>query len=1010
MVQSSTDQSEAAGSDSQLAEKKSTQSSTASSEKVESDAAGSDSQLAEKKSTQSSTASSEKVESDAAGSDGQPAAKRKPRPLWDCLSEKERARMLENDYSDDSEQDKDFNPTSSEGSSSEEGEESSVEESPVTDKGKVKGKGKGKAKGRGKGRRVKYTGDAAEEISFEDPNFDPLHGSGGDTSDVSINRTDEDEGDENEAKKTRSKRKRVVPRRAASETPRVEPAIDQLNHCPVPDCSYTARRGTQMVNHLVKKHAWTTASAETGGPGPKGTWRRVEICRFCRTAWGNMARHMTLCLLNPVNKKERQPLRKYEAADPPPLAPTDAGFGVPLPKADPKPLDEILARFQRWALHGIKQLRPSTVRNYICGLRFFFEWQEQRDKSFIAGGLLDFGADRPIRAPDITMFFTENADKLSQRHSAVNGYQAFLKFMLQDLSDRFQELDVPPTLENGMRPNPYEQGKKNIDHMAGQAKACVARSNTALSEKAQTVVSRQFEELAFRCDDAFQLLVIHSFLNCDYVKDLDERLLGGEMEGGLLSEAWVRNYLMLRLLLTGGGQRSVAIRNFTLEEWQNLTMCKDDIGNKCFVVQCKDHKTPRLPANIFVESDELRSMLQLWAEVMRPRFFPKGYAPNPAETVIERYGDNSSRTFFLSERNAAVTRIDASIALFKEIVSEHVSKQLVPEGSLDGVSSHDFRVGNATWAATHPDIRIREIAAEIMNHSTSVHSKFYVKNKQEQAAYFGSARVAAVKAAGADAPKESGPPPEVLELLRGLQTETKVGSNVKLSLHADAFLEAVHDNAAVRDYYEAVLEDSNKNTSIAFRRIRFAIKEPEPQPGHSGLAPPKSKPSTERTRSPDSSELDEEADRAEAKEKAANASRAAARKKSQQVSTEGGRGLKLAEQNLVRTLFPDMRVAVPACEELARTNSQFAALWNRLLQRHVPTLKTGPAAFAAKVIRNYLDNLEGGKGTKPTASGPPPAQRVSKKATPKPSKAPPTHAQPKDHAKAGTSSSDDEGG
>jgi hypothetical protein len=95
---------------------------------------------------------------------------------------------------------------------------------------------------------------------------------------------------------------------------------------------------------------------------------------------------------------------------------------------------------------------------------------------------------------------------------------------------------------------------------------------------------------------------------------------------------------------------------------------------------------------------------------------------------------------------------------------------------------------------------------------------------------------------------------------------------------------------------------------------------------------------------------------------------------------------------------------------LARTNSQFAALWNRLLQRHVPTLKTGPAAFAAKVIRNYLDNLEGGKGTKPTASGPPPAQRVSKKATPKPSKAPPTHAQPKDHAKAGTSSSDDEGG
>ena len=196
----------------------------------------------------------------------------------------------------------------------------------------------------------------------------------------------------------------------------------------------------------------------------------------------------------------------------------------------------------------------ATIRNYLWGLRAFFAWCEAKDKDFVAAGLLHFQAKPVIRARDITVFFLEQVDRQSLRHSAVNGYSAFLKFMRQKANDDYQVLCCPPTAANGFEACPYSEAIENIRVMHDLCAKCILQSNEVNKNVSAQNARRQTEEHAFRCDPKFQLLVIiKSFLTCDYVVDLNARLTtGGEMLGDtLLSPVFVRNFLMLRLLLTG---------------------------------------------------------------------------------------------------------------------------------------------------------------------------------------------------------------------------------------------------------------------------------------------------------------------------------------------------------------------------------------------------------------------------------------------------------------------------
>ena len=242
--------------------------------------------------------------------------------------------------------------------------------------------------------------------------------------------------------------------------------------------------------------------------------------------------------------------------------------------------------------------------------------------------------------------------------------------MRQKANDDYQVLRCPPTAANGFEACPYSEAIENIRVMHDLCAKCILQSNEVNKNVSAQNARRQTEEHAFRCDPKFQLLVIKSFLTCDYVVDLNARLTtGGEMLGDtLLSPVFVRNFLMLRLLLTGAGQRSVAIRQFTLKEFTNNAVCSDNDGRSCYVVSCANHKTPRLPANIFVDSEELRHMLHLWATHMRPRLFTAGYtADQNRDEYLDQYKDVGSRTFFLSSPSSAPSLLSMSMnRLFRQ--------------------------------------------------------------------------------------------------------------------------------------------------------------------------------------------------------------------------------------------------------------------------------------------------------------------------------------------------------
>ena len=319
---------------------------------------------------------------------------------------------------------------------------------------------------------------------------------------------------------------------------------------------------------------------------------------------------------------------------------SDPSYGVPLTRPA-KEVDGASNMFEDFQRHmtDIRLLTVLTVRNYLSGLRTLFTWLEKKNVNFVAAALLDFKAETPTYPQDITQFFLEMAYHSSQRHAACNGYQAFLNFMEQKLNDNFQEFNIPPCLANGMKPNSYDEAMRIITKMSRQCRTWVRISNKTTAEKGAENAAREFADLKFRCDENFQMIAINAFLTCEYVLRLNERLTtGGGMESGsLLSPAWVSNYLMLRLILTGGGHMGVAIRNFTLRKFQQMAIRHGENNEQCFVVSCKNHKTPRLPANIFIENDQLRHMLQLWATKMRPRFFPSDYVPDPKDDLIEAF-------------------------------------------------------------------------------------------------------------------------------------------------------------------------------------------------------------------------------------------------------------------------------------------------------------------------------------------------------------------------------------